>query len=102
MNMDKSIWSEFDSKKDFPTLDRNIECETLVIGGGIADGVLSQRSGKAGSTRRRQDDRRRRNEEYDCGNNRSARYAVFKTYQNARRKKGEGVSRYQPFSSRGV
>ena len=40
MNMDKSIWSEFDSKKDFPTLDRNIECETLVIGGGIA-GILT-------------------------------------------------------------
>lgn len=40
MNMDKSIWSEFDSKKEFPSLDRDIECETLVIGGGIA-GILT-------------------------------------------------------------
>ncbi len=40
MNMDKSIWSEFDSKKEFPSLDRDIECEVLVIGGGIA-GILT-------------------------------------------------------------
>ena len=38
--MDKSLWSEFSQKKEFEQLNRDISCDILVIGGGMA-GVLT-------------------------------------------------------------
>lgn len=38
--MDKSIWSEFNQKANYESLDRDIKCEVLVVGGGLA-GVLT-------------------------------------------------------------
>ncbi len=38
--MEKSIWKEFSEKKNFEKLNDNLECDVLVIGGGIA-GILT-------------------------------------------------------------
>ena len=38
--MDKSVWSEFSQKKEFEQLNRDIGCDILVIGGGMA-GILT-------------------------------------------------------------
>ncbi len=38
--MDKSVWSEFSQKKEFEQLNRDINCDILVIGGGMA-GILT-------------------------------------------------------------
>ena len=38
--MKKSIWSEFTEKPQFESLKQDIECDVLVIGGGIA-GILT-------------------------------------------------------------
>lgn len=38
--MEKSIWKEFSEKKNFEKLNDNLECDVLVIGGGMA-GILT-------------------------------------------------------------
>lgn len=38
--MDKSIWSEYTQKKDFEKLNKDIDCDVLVVGGGMA-GILT-------------------------------------------------------------
>lgn len=38
--MERSIWKEFSEKKNFEKLNDNLECDVLVIGGGIA-GILT-------------------------------------------------------------